>query len=141
MMTERFTVVMVLLMTLAGAPVLAEEKAIPEYRPTTLGTCEAFANRQYAVWNPDTFGRIDLDSVSAIEDKFEDQVGSQFISTVVSGTGELTSKDGESSYPIRYVCLLEDDRHALFFHTMDRTTCNEENRHNAEREEDNPDAE
>ena len=49
------------------------------------------------------------------EDKYEDKLGSQFISTVLFGHGIWRSKDNAPTN-VRFTCLLENDQKAVFIH-------------------------
>lgn len=62
------------------------------------------------------FSAILLDGMPwATIERFEDQVGAQAISTVVTGTGARRRRDG-TFVPFRYTCLLDVKGQAVMFH-------------------------
>lgn len=87
----------------------------PEAPHTGLAACQSFAADWYRQENPDNFESITLEQTGLDEEKYEDKVGSQFISTVLSGYGQLKYRDEKPS-PIQFTCLLESDEKAVFFH-------------------------
>ena len=49
-------------------------------------------------------------------DRYTERVGSQFVSSVLTGRAAVTAADGTRT--IRFLCLLADDRHAVFFYEL-----------------------
>lgn len=84
----------------------------------SLTTCESYANALYKAWKTPEFQQVSLFPETVSEDKFEGKVGSQFVSTVLSGNGLVKSTNGQTQ-DIQYTCLLENDRKAVFFHAME----------------------
>jgi uncharacterized protein YecT (DUF1311 family) len=93
-------------------------KTPPEAPHNDLAACQSYATDWYKQANSDNFESITLGQTGLDEEKYEDKVGSQFISTVLSGYGQLKYKDEKPS-PIQFTCLLESDQKAVFFHPSD----------------------
>lgn len=85
---------------------------------TGVTSCERYARQWYKQENPENFLGVSLSQNDFDEEKYEDKVGSQFISTVLSGSGQLRYK-GEKPTAIQYTCLLENDKKAVFFHSAE----------------------
>lgn len=83
-----------------------------------LASCQRYATQWYQQENPDTFQSITLSKQDLNEEKYEGKVGTQFVSTLLSGQGTLHYK-GESPSPVQFTCLLENDQKAVFFHTTE----------------------
>lgn len=83
--------------------------------PDARQQCEEFANTFYQSYSPGTFDRIMLFQNDLSEEKYEAKAGSQFVSTVLSGTGLILGKTGNAS-DIRFTCLLENSEKPVFFH-------------------------
>ncbi len=82
-------------------------------------TCQAFATHMALEWKSDDPAKITLSPVHYTEDKYEDKVGSQFVSTIVSGKALLKPADSQDLKPMQYICLLANDKKAVFFMTLD----------------------
>jgi uncharacterized lipoprotein YbaY len=62
------------------------------------------------------FGAILVDGMPWVTiERFEDQVGAQTVSTVVTGTGARRRRDG-TFVPFRFTCLLDGKGQAVMFH-------------------------
>jgi len=81
---------------------------------SNLEVCERYANRYYREDSPERSISITLSDETFEEDKYEGKVGSQFVSTVLSGEGVWKDKSGEPS-TIRYTCLLSNSKTAVYF--------------------------
>ena len=79
----------------------------------TLDACQRYATRHYQQVSPERFVSIQLLEENVEEEKYEDKVGSQFISTVLSGRGIWQGKAGGPS-DVRFVCLLENSTKPVF---------------------------
>lgn len=97
-------------------PATAKEDPVSEH--LTLTTCQRYATQYYQQVNPEHFASIQLLEEDLNEEKYEDKVGSQFISTVLSGHGVWNDKSGEPS-SIGFTCLLENSDKAVFFNTAE----------------------
>jgi len=83
-----------------------------------LASCQSYANKWYMQENPDSFESVTLSREDLDEEKYEANVGKQFVSTVLSGFGQSKYK-GEKPSPIQFTCLLESDQKAVFFHASE----------------------
>lgn len=82
---------------------------------SSLITCQNFARKVYR----------DVEEVSQVQlvndaktrlYRYDDKIGSQFVSSELLGTGRLTTKKGTK--PFSYLCLLESDRKAIYFRIL-----------------------
>jgi uncharacterized protein YecT (DUF1311 family) len=94
--------------------VLAQEEA----DNPSLSACERYANWQLREQNPSDDAVIRLFSKDILDEKYEDKVGNQFISSVLSGRGVLKTPNQADS-AIHFTCLLEDWKTPRFFHMTD----------------------
>lgn len=67
-----------------------------------LRQCERHAAVQFRKDNP-AFKRFMIDRATAREDKFADQVGTQFVSTIYHGKAMYEAGAGEKNF--RFICL------------------------------------
>jgi uncharacterized protein YecT (DUF1311 family) len=88
------------------------DAAEPSETPT-LDACQSYATRHYQKVRPGNFVSIKLLEEGVKEEKYEDKVGSQSISTVLSGRGIWQDKAGGPS-DVRFVCLLESSAKPIF---------------------------
>jgi hypothetical protein len=81
-----------------------------------LRQCERQASAQFRKHNPQ-FRRFVIDRASVSEDKYADQIGTQFVSTVYHGKAMLDGGSGEKN--VRFICLHAGYRRGpLFVYTM-----------------------
>lgn len=81
--------------------------------PPTLDACQRYATSHYKKVSPEQFVSIQLLEEGVKEEKYTDKVGSQSISTVLSGQGIWQDKAGGPS-AVRFVCLLESSANPVF---------------------------
>lgn len=67
-----------------------------------LRQCERFGALQFRKQNP-AFRRFLIDRSTVSDDKFVDQVGQQFVSTIYHG--KATYEAGNGPKPVRFICL------------------------------------
>ena len=79
----------------------------------TLDACQRHATRHYQQASPERFVSIRLLEENVKEEKYEDKVGSQFVSTVLSGHGIWQDKAGGPS-DVHFICLLENSTKPVF---------------------------
>lgn len=79
----------------------------------TLDACQRYATSHYQKLSPESFVSIQLLEEGLSEKKYEDKVGSQSISAVLSGLGIWQDKAGGSS-DVRFACLLESSAKPVF---------------------------
>jgi len=100
-----------------GAEPLAAAKAEPS-PASTLDACQRYATGFYKKISPEHFASIVLLEENFNEEKYEDKVGSQFVSTVLSGEGIWKDKTGGPS-TVHFLCLLQDSKTPVFFDVLD----------------------
>lgn len=82
-------------------------------QPSTLDACQRYATLHYQQASPERFVSIQLLEEGVKEEKYGDKVGSQSVSTLVSGYGIWQDKaDGPSD--VHFVCLLESSAKPVF---------------------------
>jgi uncharacterized protein YecT (DUF1311 family) len=81
--------------------------------PRALAACQRFATHHYQQLNPQKFGFLRLLEEHVTEAKYAESVGSQPVSTVLSGQGIWQDKGGEPTN-VRFVCLLEKAEKPIF---------------------------
>lgn len=79
----------------------------------TLGACQDHATRHYQKVSPKRFASLRLLEEGVKEESYGGKVGSQNISTVVSGRGVSQDASGGSSN-VRFTCLLDDSKKPVF---------------------------
>jgi uncharacterized protein YecT (DUF1311 family) len=87
--------------------------AVEPSETPTLDACQRYATRHYQQVSPESFVSIRLLEEGVNEEKYEDKMGSQFISTVLSGHGIWQDKAGGPS-DVRFTCLLENSAKPVF---------------------------
>ena len=81
-----------------------------------LRQCERLASAQMRKSNAQ-FRRFVIDRSSVSEDKYADQIGTQFVSTIYHGKAMLDGGNGEKT--VRFICLHAGYRRGpLFVYTM-----------------------
>ena len=80
---------------------------------STLDACQRYATQHYQRVSPESFASLQLLEEAANEEKYEDRVGSQFVSTVLSGRGIWQGKTGGPSN-VHFTCLLENAEKPVF---------------------------
>lgn len=78
-----------------------------------LDACQRFATSHYRQVSPEHFVSVRLLEEGAKQEKYGDKVGSQVVSTVLSGHGIWQDKTGGPSN-VRFVCLLESSAKPIF---------------------------
>lgn len=107
------SVLSLLLVSFWRYSVLADDADDP-----SLSACERYANQQLRRENPADQSVIQLLPENILDEKYEDKLGSQFISSVLSGNGLLKTPN-QADRAIQFTCLLEDWKTPRFFHIMD----------------------
>ena len=87
--------------------------ALAQYAGPAVETCRVYAEKEFK--NPVTFEK---DRDLNIE-RYTRKVGSQFVSSVLSGHGAIL-RDGAPALPFSFVCLLANETRAVFFHWLPR---------------------
>ena len=90
-----------------------------EYAGPAVQTCRAYAERDLRKEN-DKVQSVVVDNDADLQiDRYTRKVGSQFVSSVLHGNGAIVYS-GAGSVEFRFVCLLADDKRAVFFHWTPR---------------------
>lgn len=91
----------------------ARAQAVEPSAPSTLDACQRHATSHYQQVSPERFVSIQLLEEGVKEEKYGDKVGSQSISTVLSGQGIWQDKAGGPS-DVGFLCLLENAAKPVF---------------------------
>lgn len=97
----------------------ASAPALGQYDGPAVETCRAYAERELAI-NHDKANDVVLrrDQALTIE-RYTRKVGSQFVSSVLMGNGALV-ENGKPGPDMPFLCLLADDKRAVFFYWLPR---------------------
>lgn len=102
------------------ALLLAATPALAQYTGPAVQTCRAFAETEIRKTSPVAAAvRFDNDASLNIE-RYSRKLGSQFVSSLLFGNGAVVYPQGVP-VELSFVCLLANDRRALFFHWIPRT--------------------
>ena len=94
--------------------------AVAQYAGPGVKTCQAHAERE-ARKNGMASARIVFNSdADLIIEKYTRTVGSQFVSSILRGNGALMV-DGQAPTELSFLCLLADEKRALFFDWLPRS--------------------
>lgn len=80
---------------------------------SALDACQSFATRHYRQVSPEHFVSVRLLEEGVNQEKYQEKVGSQLVSTVLSGHGIWQDKTAGPSN-VRFVCLLENPEKPIF---------------------------
>ena len=90
-----------------------------QYGGPGVETCRKYAESESRKFNPGISAvSIEKDRDLVIE-RYTQKVGSQFVSSVLSGNGAIVLA-GAPSTEFAFVCLLADEKRAVFFHWLPR---------------------
>jgi hypothetical protein len=104
-----------LLVFLAGLPLAARA----QYAGPGVETCRAYGERELKKSGGDVKALVvDRDAMLLIE-RYKRKVGSQLVSSILSGNGAITRAAGPA-VELSFVCLLASEKQALFFHWAPR---------------------
>lgn len=104
-----------LLLLLAALPLGASA----QYAGPAVETCRAYGEREMKRNGAGIQGLAFDRDASLIIEKYVRKAGSQFVSSILSGNGAILRPAGPA-VELSFVCLLADERRALFFHWMPR---------------------
>ena len=101
------------------ATLILPSRANAQSPDPTVKSCQTYARELYR--EVKEIRQIQLiDDAKTRRDRFENKVGSQFISTEVMGNGRLMTQKGWQNFS--YLCLLESETKALYFRILSRPT-------------------
>ena len=90
-----------------------------QYSGPGVETCRAYGERELKKSGGEVKGLVfDKDAALVIE-RATRKMGSQFVSSILSGNGAITRPVGPA-VELSFVCLLANEKHALFFHWTPR---------------------
>jgi uncharacterized protein YecT (DUF1311 family) len=93
--------------------------ALAQYAGPAVETCRAYGDRELKKSGGDVRALVfDKDAALVIE-RYTRKLGSQFVSSVLTGNGAVTRRIGPS-VELSFVCLLASDKQALFFYWASR---------------------
>ncbi len=105
-----------LLMAVAATLMLPASASAQRTKFDGLRQCERYGGLQFRKQNP-AFRRFMIDRSSVSEDKYVDQVGMQFVSTIYHGKATYEAAAGPK--PVRFICLHAGFRRGpVFVHTL-----------------------
>ena len=105
--------------TCLTATLILPSRANAQSSDPTVKSCQTYARELYR--EVKEIRQIQLiDDAKTRRDRFENKVGSQFISTEVMGNGRLMTQKGWQNFS--YLCLLESETKALYFRILSRPT-------------------
>ena len=94
--------------------------ALAQYPGPAVETCRAYAERELKKGGADVRALVfDRDRALHIE-RYTRKLGSQFVSSILSGNGAITRAVGPA-VELTFVCLLASEKQALFFHWTPRS--------------------
>jgi len=91
-----------LLIAIAAALLLPSAASAQRTKFDGLRQCERFGALQFRKQNP-AFRRFLIDRATVSEDKYADQVGQQFVSSIYHGKATYEAANGPK--PVRFICL------------------------------------
>jgi len=98
----------------------ASAPALAQYSGPAVQTCRAFAEAEIRKTSPVAAAvRFDNDASLNI-DRYSRKLGSQHVSSLLYGNGAVVYPQGVP-VELSFLCLLADDKRALFFHWIPRT--------------------
>jgi uncharacterized protein YecT (DUF1311 family) len=96
---------------------LISSSAFAQYNGPAVEACRAYAERELG---KDSKRGVVLDKDATLSlDRYTQKVGSQFVSSVLTGNGAVVL-DGTPSAELAFVCLLADEKRPVFFHWLGR---------------------
>jgi len=97
----------------ASAPVLGQ------YDGPAVETCRAYAKHELLVNHDKASDVVFKRDPNLTIERYTRKVGSQFVSSVLMGSGALV-QDGKPGTDLPFLCLLADEKHAVFFYWLPR---------------------
>lgn len=94
--------------------------AFAQYKGPAVEVCRAYAKREIARDGTRAKDVIFEQDQELTLERYTRNVGSQFVSSILTGNGSVVI-DGAPSAELSFVCLLADDKRAVFFEWMPRS--------------------
>lgn len=98
---------------------LAAFAASGQYKGPAVETCRGYAERELRRDNANIKALAFDDDQHLIIERTTQKLGSQFVSSILSGNGGIVYQRGQA-IEMSFICLLADERRALFFHWVPR---------------------
>jgi len=102
---------LLLLLLSAAAPALAQ------YEGPAVETCRAYARRELVLNHDDATDVVFKHDQNLTIERYTRKVGSQFVSSVLMGSGALL-QDGKPGPDLPFICLLANEKRAVFFYWL-----------------------
>lgn len=90
-----------------------------QYAGPAVETCRAYGERELKKPGADVKGLVFDKDAALIIERASRKMGSQFVSSVLSGNGAIARPVGPA-IELSFVCLLASDKQALYFHWVPR---------------------
>ena len=104
---------LLLLLFFVGTPAFAQ------YKGPAVEVCRAYAKREIARDGTRAKDVIFEQDQELTLERYTRNVGSQFVSSILTGNGSVVI-DGAPSAELSFICLLADDKRAVFFYWVPR---------------------
>jgi hypothetical protein len=102
---------------LAGAVLLAAGPTAAQYEGPGFAACMRYGEKQL-MQDGTIRSVVFVNDKDTIIEKYTQNVGSQFVSSILTGKATVERNSGRAQ-KLRYLCLLADDQTPVFFHTSD----------------------
>ena len=102
---------------LAGTVLLAMAPALAQYEGPGFAACMRYGEKQL-MQDGTIRSVVFVNDKDTIIEKYTQNVGSQFVSSILTGKATVERNSGRAQ-KLRYLCLLADDQTPVFFHTSD----------------------
>lgn len=107
------------MMKIIALLVLAPTFAYGQYQGPAVETCHAYARRQLAQ-DASTAKDIVIERDASLSiERYTRKVGSQFVSSILSGNGAVVFTSAPAA-ELAFICLLADEKRAVFFEWLPR---------------------
>ena len=94
--------------------------ALAQYTGPGVETCRAYAERDVRKGSAKVQAVVFEQDRALNIDRYTAKVGSQFVSSLLFGNGAIVYGGGVPGIEISFLCLLADDKRAVFFHWVPR---------------------
>lgn len=102
------------LLGLAGAV-----PAAAQYEGPGFAACMRYGEERLMGYDKGLRSVVFVSDRDTVIERYTENVGSQFVSSVLTGKATLEWNGGRSQL-VRYICLLADENTPVFFHTIER---------------------
>ena len=102
---------------LAALALLAAGPAWAQYEGPGFAACMQYGEKQL-MRDGTIRSVVFVNDKDTVIEKYTEKVGSQFVSSVLTGKATVERNSGKGQ-KLRYLCLLADDKTPVFFHTLE----------------------